>query len=194
MSELEVLWIDLNMFGLSVNFMIRNLCKSFLIGSIVGQSKCILIVKKSCIMNLVLFLFRFSSLQFNMLVDMTAVDYPNNVNRFEVVYNLLSMVNNMRVVIKVYLTALLYLPTLSNFVASSNWLEREIWDMFGVFFDGHLDLRRILTDYGFLGFPLRKEFPVTGFYELRYDDSVKMVVSEPLELAQELRVFYFVNS
>lgn len=181
------------MLGLKVLSTINKLTLKYLIGIVYGQSKCILLVKKNYLLPMVMFLFRFSSLRFDMLVDMFAADYPNNKYRFVVFYNLLSVTNNMRVIIKIFTTDLASVPTLSNFVSSANWLEREIWDMYGICFDGHTDLRRILTDYGFLGFPLRKDFPVSGFFELRYDDTEKVVVAEPLELAQEMRVFYFVN-
>jgi len=181
------------MFELSVIENINKLISKFLLGIIQGQSKCILVVKQSYLLQTVQYLSRSLSLQFNILTDITAADYPNNKNRFMVIYSFLSLLNNMRVIIKVHITAFAYLPSLSNVLPSSNWFEREVWDMYGIFFNGHLDLRRILTDYGFLGFPLRKEFPLTGFFELRYDDSLKRVVMEPLEVAQELRVFYFTN-
>jgi len=181
------------MFELYVLQNITKIAPKFLLGIIQGQSKCILVVKQSYLIQVVNFFSRSLFLQFNILSDITAADYPNNKNRFVVIYSFLSLLNNMRVFIKVHITALTYLPSLSNILSSSNWLEREVWDMYGIFFNGHFDLRRILTDYGFLGFPLRKEFPLTGFFELRYDDSLKRVVMEPLEVAQELRVFYFTN-
>jgi NADH-quinone oxidoreductase subunit C len=130
--------------------------------------------------------FRFKS-----LVDITAIDYPSEKNRFKVYYNLLSINMNYRIFIRTEVTEFGYIPSVCSVFMSASWLEREVWDMFGIFFANHPDLRRILTDYGFEGFPLRKDFPLTGYVEVRYDDEQKSVVYEPVELAQEYRLFDF---
>lgn len=137
------------------------------------------------------FLKNHTNLQFKQLMDITAVDYPNKVNRFELMYNFLSMSKNDRVILKSYVKN--SVTSLSSLYNSSIWLEREIWDLFGIFFNQHPDLRRILTDYGFDGFPLRKDFPLTGYVEVRYDDEKKRVLQEPLEVSQEFRVFDFLS-
>jgi NADH-quinone oxidoreductase subunit C len=131
--------------------------------------------------------------QFKQLVDLTAVDYPDQAERFEVVYNLLSLKVNQRVRIKVTTDERTPVPSLSAVFSSAIWLERETWDMFGVFFSDHPDLRRILTDYGFEGHPLRKDFPLTGFKEVRYDEEQKRVVYEAVKLPQEFRRFDFMS-
>lgn len=126
--------------------------------------------------------------------DMTAVDVPNRQNRFEMVYCLLSTHFNARIRIKSYTNELNPVDSLAaDLFPSCNWYERECWDMYGVYFNGHPDLRRILTDYGFQGHPQRKDFPLTGYYEVRYDDDLMRVVQEPLELAQEYRKFDLKN-
>eukprot|EP00879_Flechtneria_rotunda_P003471 GHRR01003700.1.p1 GENE.GHRR01003700.1~~GHRR01003700.1.p1 ORF type:complete len:294 (+),score=99.40 GHRR01003700.1:223-1104(+) len=129
--------------------------------------------------------------QFKCLIDITAVDFPERAARFEVVYHLLSPRWNNRIRIKVCVDEVTAVPSLCPVFAAANWFERETWDMFGVFFSGHPDLRRILTDYGFQGHPLRKDFPLSGYTEVRYDYAKKRVVSEPLELSQEFRYFDF---
>jgi NADH dehydrogenase (ubiquinone) Fe-S protein 3 len=129
--------------------------------------------------------------QFKMLIDLTAVDYPSRSKRFEIVYNLLSIHHNSRIRIKTFVDELTPLDSLTNIYNSANWFERETWDMFGVFFTQHPDLRRILTDYGFEGHPLRKDFPLSGFVEVRYDDTEKRVITERLEITQEFRYFDF---
>jgi len=129
--------------------------------------------------------------QFKQLMDMTAVDVPSRPYRFEIVYNLLSLRYNSRIRLKTYTDELTPLDSAVPVFQSANWLEREIWDMYGVFFANHPDLRRILTDYGFEGHPQRKDFPLSGFTELRYDDELKRIVQEPIELAQEFRKFDF---
>lgn len=126
---------------------------------------------------------------FEQLIDITAVDYPEKTERFEVVYNLLSMRQNYRIRVKVTTDEDTPIPSVTSVYSSANWFEREVWDMFGVMFSGHPDLRRILTDYGFEGHPLRKEFPVTGHVELRYDEEQKRVVYEPVKLQQDFRNF-----
>lgn len=131
------------------------------------------------------------NLQFKTMVDITAVDFPERKARFEVVYHLLSPHWNNRIRIKVSVDELTPVPSIMGIYSAANWFEREVWDMFGIFFSGHTDLRRILTDYGFTGFPLRKDFPLTGYTEVRYDYGKKRVVSEPLELTQEFRYFDF---
>ena len=130
---------------------------------------------------------------FNQLIDLTAVDYPEREFRFDVVYLLLSMDNNMRMRLVSAVAAGQPVPTVTHLYMAANWSEREVWDMFGIFFAGHPDLRRLLTDYGFEGHPLRKDFPLTGHVEVRYDDSQRRVVNEPVHLVQEFRDFDFLS-
>lgn len=131
--------------------------------------------------------------QFKLLMDVTAVDYPSRAKRFEIVYNLLSLRQNARLRVKTSVDEMTPVDSVVPVYNSANWWERETWDMFGVFFVNHPDLRRILTDYGFEGHPLRKDFPLSGFVEVRYDDSEKRVVTESLEMTQEFRYFDFAN-
>ena len=130
---------------------------------------------------------------FKQLVDVTAVDYPEREERFEVVYNLLSLTQNERGRVKVATDEDTPLPSCVPIFNAANWFEREVWDMYGVFFSDPPDLRRILTDYGFEGHPLRKDFPLTGYVELRYDEDLKRVVYEPVKLVQEFRSFDFTS-
>lgn len=131
--------------------------------------------------------------EFQLLVDLCGADYPNRPERFEVVYNLLSLTRNRRVRIKVMTDEATPVPSVAEVYSTANWFEREAWDLYGVFFSGHPDLRRILTDYGFEGHPLRKDFPLTGHVEVRYDDEQKRVVYEPVKLTQEFRTFDFLS-
>ena len=130
---------------------------------------------------------------FNQLSDMTAVDYPERPERFELVYQLLSMRNNMRLRLLAAIGEGQAAPSATTVYSAANWAEREVWDMFGIFFAGHPDLRRLLTDYGFEGHPLRKDFPLTGHVEVRYDDTLRRVVNEPVSLVQEFRDFDFLS-
>lgn len=143
--------------------------------------------------NLILLLKKHNNLQFAQLVDICGVDYITKKKRFEVIYNLLSLKYNFRIKIKIQTTELKPIPSLTTYFPSANWLEREVWDMYGIFFSNHPDLRRILTDYGFEGYPFRKDFPQVGFIEVRYDDKQKHVIYEPVELAQEYRLFKFLS-
>lgn len=127
------------------------------------------------------------------LIDITAVDYPDRENRFTVVYNLLSVDLNSRIRLKTEVDGLTSVESVTTLYSCAAWWEREVWDMFGIFFTNHPDLRRILTDYGFQGHPLRKDFPVTGYTEVRYDETEKRVIYEPLELSQEFRSFDFAS-
>jgi NADH-quinone oxidoreductase subunit C len=126
-------------------------------------------------------------------IDLTAVDYPAREKRFDVVTHLLSPKHNRRIRIKVAAEEAVPVPSLTGLYPAANWYEREAYDLFGVVFSGHPDLRRILTDYGFDGHPLRKDFPMTGYVELRYDDQQKRVVYEPVQLTQEFRSFDFLS-
>ena len=130
---------------------------------------------------------------FKCFIDITAVDYPAREKRFDVVYHLLSPRHNRRVRVKAAVAEDVAVPSVIPVFPSANWYEREVWDLFGVPFSGHPDLRRILTDYGFDGHPLRKDFPTTGFVEVRYDDAQKRVVNEPVRLTQEFRQFDFLS-
>ena len=160
--------------------------------SIVGD-QLVAIVEKEDIAKLLVFLRDDVNCQFKQLMDICGVDYPERPQRFEVVYNLLSLVHNNRVTGKVMLEDNSSIPSVSKVFSSADWWEREIWDLFGIFFSGHPDLRRILTDYGFDGHPLRKDFPLTGYVEVRYDDAQKRVVYEPVKLTQEYRDFDFLS-
>lgn len=156
-------------------------------GELVVQAKRDSIVKVLC------YLRDDVNCQFKILMDVCGVDYPGEDERFEVVYNLLSLTHNIRVRVKITTNEDTPVPSVISVFNSANWFEREAWDMFGIYFSDHPDLRRILTDYGFEGHPLRKDFPLTGFVELRYDDEQKRVVYEPVKLTQDFRSFDFLS-
>ena len=143
------------------------------------------------IISSILFLKTNEKCKFKQLIDITAVDYPSKEKRFKVVYLLLSHENNTRVVINTYIEEKENVPSITKIFPSANWMEREIFDMYGISFKDHPDLRRILTDYGFKGYPLRKDFPLTGHTEVRYSEEKKKVISEPVKLEQEYRNFDF---
>ncbi|MEL6478052.1 MAG: NADH-quinone oxidoreductase subunit C [Pseudomonadota bacterium] len=131
--------------------------------------------------------------RFTTLVDITAVDYPEREKRFEVVWHFLSMPQNQRIRVKAMADETTVIPSITHIHPSANWFEREVFDMYGLLFSGHPDLRRILTDYGFRGHPLRKDFPTTGYTEVRYDETQKRVVYEPVTLVQDYRQFDFMS-
>lgn len=131
--------------------------------------------------------------EYTTLVDITAIDYPGLAKRFHVIYHLLSMTKNQRVRIALAIEEDGILPSITAIHPSANWFEREVFDMFGIPFSGHPDLRRILTDYGFQGFPLRKDFPTSGYVQMRYDDVAKKCIYEPVELVQDYRQFDFLS-
>ncbi|HEX5079468.1 MAG TPA: NADH-quinone oxidoreductase subunit C [Geminicoccaceae bacterium] len=131
--------------------------------------------------------------QFKLLLDVCGVDYPEREERFEVVYHLLSPRQNQRIRVKLRTGETAPVPSVTGVFASAMWYEREAWDMFGIYFSDHPDLRRLLTDYGFEGHPLRKDFPQTGYVEVRYDDEQKRVVYEPVRLREEWRSFDFLS-
>ncbi|MEE2859719.1 MAG: NADH-quinone oxidoreductase subunit C [Paracoccus sp. (in: a-proteobacteria)] len=145
------------------------------------------------ILDLIEFLRSDSSCRFSTLIDITAVDYPSRQQRFDVVWHFLSMYQNQRIRVKVAIREDEMLPSLTRIHPSANWFEREVFDMFGILFTGHPDMRRILTDYGFAGHPLRKDFPTTGYVEVRYDEAEKRVIYEPVSLVQEYRQFDFLS-
>ncbi|MGB0921258.1 MAG: NADH-quinone oxidoreductase subunit C [Alphaproteobacteria bacterium] len=145
------------------------------------------------IIDLISFLRDDPQCLFKQMIDITAVDYPDRAERFDVVYHLLSMHNNQRIRVKVTASEDTLVPSLCGVFSGANWYEREVFDMFGILFSDHPDLRRILTDYGFRGYPLRKDFPTTGYVEVRYDDEQKRVVYEPVKLTQEFRSFDFLS-
>lgn len=130
---------------------------------------------------------------FQQLIDLCGVDYPDRVERFEVVYHLLSMTRNARIRVKVSTDEVQPVPSVMSVYPCADWFEREAFDMYGMLFSGHPDLRRLLTDYGFQGHPLRKDFPMTGYVEVRYDDEQRRVVYEPVKLTQEFRQFDFLS-
>lgn len=128
---------------------------------------------------------------YKLLVDIVIIDFPENFNRFKIIYNFCSIKYNIRLKLISFISEINQPHSITNSYKNAGWMEREIWDMFGIYFLGHPDLRRILTDYGFQGYPLRKDFPLAGYKETRYDDSQKRIISESLEMTQEFRVFTF---
>jgi len=157
-----------------------------------GVSKTTIIVKPEYIKEVLMFLK--SSANFRMMLsDIFCVDNMQRHNRFEINYNLLSTYYNERLNIKIFLKTSQSVESVTSVFKSADWLEREIWDLYGVYFFDHPDLRRILSDYGFEGFPMRKDFPLSGYVEVRYDDETKKVLIEPIFLTQEFRLFDFVS-
>jgi len=179
-----------------VNFL-RNIFIKDIASILIKKNNHIHIYLKNNCFDIVYFLKNNIFFSLNQLLDFTIVDRLEMAikknKRFEFIYVFLSTLFNYRVFIRGFISGFESLNSLSFLYDSANWLEREVWDMFGVFIVNHPDLRRILTDYGFLGFPFRKDFPLSGYIELRYDEIYKYVVAEPLELSQEFRYFKFEN-
>lgn len=150
-------------------------------------------VKRESICEVLHFLKDDKECAFEILVDLCGVDYPEAEERFEVVYNLLSLKQNHRIRLKLTASEDDIVPSVVDIYAVAGWFEREVWDMYGVMFKGNPDLRRILTDYGFEGHPQRKDFPLTGYVELRYDEELKRVVYEPVKLTQDFRNFDYLS-
>ena len=143
------------------------------------------------LISVILFLKTNEKCKFKQLVDITAVDYPRRDKRFKIVYLLLSHEKNLRIIINVHIEEKTNVPSIVKIFPAANWMEREVFDMYGIIFKEHPDLRRILTDYGFEGYPLRKDFPLTGHTEVRYSEEKKKVISEPVKLDQKYRDFDF---
>ena len=159
----------------------------------IANGELTLVVERDSIVKVLTGLRDGGNLRFKQLMDVCCVDYPDREERFEVVYNLLSQTRNLRIRIKLTTDEQTPVPSATGVFSCAGWWERETWDLFGIFFSGHPDLRRILTDYGFEGHPLRKDFPQTGYVEVRYDNDQKRVVYEPVQLAQEYRNFDFLS-
>lgn len=151
----------------------------------------IFFIKKSYFPLFIYFCKDHIALQYKYLIDCTAIDYPSRKKRFVVVYNLRSILYKKMIRIKVFLDEWTPIPSLTNSYAGANWYEREMWDMFGIFVENHPDLRRLLTDYGFDGYPLRKDFPLSGYFEVFFDEGEKRVEGESVHIDQEYRFFDF---
>ena len=164
-----------------------------LLGSEVSLGELTIVVERESILETIQLLRDDSPCRFGCLIDICGVDYPDREQRFEVVYHLLSPWLNRRIRVKVATDAETPVPSLVTLFPGADWFEREAYDLYGILFEGHPDLRRLLTDYGFQGHPLRKDFPLTGFVELRYDDELKRVVYEPVKLMQDYRSFDFLS-
>jgi len=160
---------------------------------VVYDYELILYTNNSSLVLLFTFLKKHSFCKFKSLTDLSVVDFPGKANRFQLNYFLLSFAYNMRIRIIVETTEMTPVVSITPLFSAANWYEREVWDMFGIFFENHPDLRRILTDYGFKGHPLRKDFPLSGYIEIFYDDTKKAIVYVPVSLAQDFRNFNFRN-
>jgi len=163
------------------------------LGARVAHGELTLEARAESIVKVLTFLRDDANCKFGLLMDVCGVDHPERAQRFDVVYNLLSLNHNQRVRVRVRSDEQTPVPSVTGVYSSAGWFEREAWDMYGVFFSDHPDLRRILTDYGFEGHPQRKDFPLTGYVEVRYDDDQKRVVYEPVSLVQEFRQFDFMS-
>ena len=163
---------------------------SFIYYQNINKENIITVTKKTLLFNFYILKKHFF-FQYKLLTCISGVDLLGKTYRFSICYELLSLQYNTRLRLKLFINEITAISTITSIYINSNWWEREIWDLFGIYFYGHPDLRRILTDYGFEGHPLRKDFPLSGYIELRYDLKKKRIISEPLELAQEFRFFNF---
>ncbi len=180
---------DLKELGETISASLGNAILSFEI--VCGEL--IVYVSPSKITDVLTFMKDDPACLFKVLVDICGVDYPQRDKRYDVVYHLLSLTHNQRIRIKVHTNSEDFIPSVVNIYSTASWFEREVWDMYGIVFSNHPDLRRILTDYGFEGHPLRKDFPLSGFVEVRYSENDKKVVYEPVKLNQEFRNFDFMS-
>ena len=160
---------------------------------VVIKNEIIAIVPLNLITKFMFFVKNHENCRFDLLVDICGVDYPERDNRFEIVYQLLSVSYNQRLCIKAYTCENTAVHSISKIFINAVWLEREVWDMFGIFIYAHPDLRKILTDYGFDKHPLRKDFPITGFHDLVYSDFDKTVIKTPIEFSQESRIYQYIK-
>lgn len=161
------------------------------LGKRIAVGELTFVVEAERIVDVLMFLRTDPACRFEVLIDICGVDWPAREQRFDVVYHLLSPRLNQRIRVKLATDAETPVPSVISVFPAANWYEREAYDMYGILFSGHPDLRRLLTDYGFQGYPLRKDFPLTGYVEVRYDDEAKRVVYEPVKLVQEFRSFDF---
>ena len=175
-----------NLFYLAIVYYIKLVPKYVLLVSLEKAEICIL-TQYTNLFFLMYFFKKHTNTLVNVLIDICGADYPQKYLRFEVIYNCISIKYNQKMRFKISVNEIMAISSLYNLYLSSNWLEREVWDFFGIFFFDHSRLRRILTDYGFIGYPLRKDFPTVGFYEVRYSESLQKVIYEPLELTSYLR-------
>lgn len=172
---------------------ISSMCSDAVKGYHVAFGELTILAERDSIVKLASFLKDDTQCVFETLIDICGVDWPERSQRFDVVYHFLSMRLNQRIRVKVMTDETQPVPSLIDLHPSANWFEREAFDMYGIRFAGHPDLRRLLTDYGFEGYPLRKDFPLTGFTQVRYDDLEKRVINEPVKLVQEYRNFDFLS-
>ena len=191
-----------NKLNLKYNFQCDNLyffkylscvVPKFLISTIVDNNRLLIFIKSEYILEMLTFLKYNFNTQFKILFDLWADDFPEFVKRFRLSYGLLNIFTSKRIFLNISSFELEPVLSIESVFRSANWFEREIWDMFGIYFLNHSDLRRILTDYGFEGYPLRKDFPLSGYTQVRYDEELKRVILEPLELTQEYRYFNFIS-
>lgn len=169
---------------------ILNMLPNYIQASIYSNRELTFIIEKQYNLTVLNFLKKYTNGQFKTMSDMCAVDYPYKKYRFEIIYTLLSLVFNSRVKIKTYLNELDNIESITSLYSGANWWEREIYDFFGIYFKNNKDLRRILTDYGFKGHPLRKDFPLLGYYELVYDDSEKCIKRTAIEYSPKFKSYY----
>ena len=180
--------------SITVNDLERTVNSSLtttIISSEINLGQLFINIDSNNLISSILFLKTNEKCRFRQLIDITAVDYPEKEKRFKVVYLLLSHENNLRILINMNIDEKTLVPSITKIFPSANWMEREVFDMYGISFKDHPDLRRILTDYGFEGYPLRKDFPLTGHTEVRYSEEKKKVIYEPVKLDQEYRDFDF---
>jgi NADH-quinone oxidoreductase subunit C len=172
---------------------VRDALGEDVLGADIRLGELAVTIRREAVTRTMKFLRDDANCLFKQLVDVTAVDHPDDDERFEVVYNLLSYKHNRRIRVKTRVPEDEAVASVVELFNSANWFEREVWDLFGIYFAGHPDLRRIMTDYGFEGHPLRKDFPLTGYTEVRYDDELGRVVYEPVKLVQDFRRFEFMS-
>lgn len=171
---------------------IKSLKKLFPVENLkLVNDEIIITIQPKLVPQVLSFLKNHFNCQYKCLTAISGTDYPERENRFEVAYELLSLYFNKRLRLKTFVNEVTPISSVTYLYPAANWWEREVWDLYGVFFQNHPDLRRILTDYGFQGHPMRKDFPLTGYVEVAYDEKLKRVISQPLELSQEFRAFDF---
>ncbi|NCO03313.1 MAG: NADH-quinone oxidoreductase subunit C [Alphaproteobacteria bacterium] len=172
---------------------IRDELEDIILNHSIDDEELCLIVAPENICATLQFLKSDKDCRFTQLISICGADYPSREKRFDIVYHMLSMTLNQRIRIKLHVGENELVPTATKIFSAAGWYERETWDLYGIYFDGHEDLRRLLTDYGFHGHPLRKDFPLTGYVELRYDEEQQRVVYEPVKLTQAYRSFDYLS-